>query len=188
MAHAGIRAYFKLDSGDAVAVPTEISTWLDGITPSSDTDELDGTTFQPGVATPTKQIVAGFKTRGFSLSVKWNEEAELFFSGVENKNGLNYAYGPLGKDVGMLGISGVCNCISWTGPVATVDGVLTGTVELRADTRILGEFDAAGAVTPAAGQEAEIARSEELVEQAKDEQAEAGTEGGGRKKKAAKRR
>jgi hypothetical protein len=183
MAHAGIRAYFNLDDGAATPVPTDVSNWLDGITPSSDTDELDGTTFQPGVATPTKQIVAGFKTRGISLSVKWTPAAETFFSGIEGKNGLNYKYGPLGKDVGMVGISGVCNCISWTGPISTVDGVITGTVELRADTRVLGVFATGGAITPAAGQQEEVQRGEELVEQANEE------EGGGEpRRKAPKRR
>jgi hypothetical protein len=148
MAFAGIRAYLAL--GESPAAPTDVSTYLDGITPSSDTDELDGTTFQPGVAAPTKQIIAGFRTRALSLSVKWTPEAETYFSGIEGKTGLSYNYGPLGKDTGMTGITGICNCLSWTGPVSTVDGVITGTVELRCDTRELGTFDASGAVTPAA--------------------------------------
>lgn len=171
MAHAGIRTFFRLDDGAATPVPTDISRYLDGVTPSSDTDELDGTTFQPGVANPTKSIVAGFKTRGLSLSVKWTPEAEIFFSGIEGKNGLNYDYGPLGKDLDMLAISGVCNCISWTGPVSTVDGVITGTAELRCETRVLGEFDATGQVTPTAllRQKEEIQRGKDLVEQAKEE-------------------
>jgi len=147
MAHAGIRGYLRLDSGAVPAVPTEVSNWLDGITPSSDTDELDGTTFQPGVAQPTKDIIPGFRTRGLSLSVKWNEAAEAFFSELEGKSGLNYDYGPLGKDVGMLGITGLCNCLSWTGPVTTVDGIITGTAELRVSTRDVGQFAAGGDVT-----------------------------------------
>jgi len=149
MSYAGIRTYFNLESGDAVPVPTDISRFLDGVTPSSDTDELDGTTFQPGVATPTKEIIAGFSTRGLSLSVKWTPEAETFFSGVEGKAGLEYAYGPLGKDVGMTGIYGECNVLSWTGPISTVDGVVTGTAELRCNTRLVGEFDATGKPVPA---------------------------------------
>jgi hypothetical protein len=148
MSYAGIRTYFKLDDGAATPVPTEISEMLDGVTPSSQTDELDGTTFQPGVANPVKDIIAGFKTRGLSLSVKWTPEAETFFSGVEGKQGLKYIYGPLGKDVGMTGITGECNCLSWTGPVSTVAGVITGTCELRCTTRDIGTFDVAGVVTP----------------------------------------
>ena len=147
MAYAGIRAFLELDS--STGVPTDVSNWLDGITPSSDTDELDGTTFQPGVAAPTKQIIAGFRTRALSLSAKWTPEAEVFFTGIEGKSGLKYAYGPLGSDTGMTGISGVCNCLSWTGPVSTVDGITTATAELRCDTRILGVFDASGGVVPA---------------------------------------
>jgi len=147
MAIAGIRAFLSLDNGSGVK--TDVSHFLDGITPSSDTDELDGTTFQPGVATPTKEIVAGFRTRALSLSSKWTPEAEVFFSGIEGKSGLAYAYGPLGKDAGMTGISGVCNCLSWTGPVSTVDGITTATAELRCSTRVLGVFDASGGVIPA---------------------------------------
>jgi len=147
MAVAGIRAFLSLDNGSGVK--TDVSHFLDGITPSSDTDELDGTTFQPGVAAPTKEIVAGFRTRSLSLSSKWTPEAEVFFSSIEGKSGLAYAYGPLGSDAGMTGISGVCNCLSWTGPVSTVDGITTATAELRCSTRVLGVFDASGGVVPA---------------------------------------
>jgi hypothetical protein len=146
MAFPGIRAFLKLDNG--AGSPTDISHYLDGITPSSQTDELDGTTFQPGVAAPTKQIIAGFRTRALSLSCKWTPEAETYFSGIEGKQGLNYKYGPLGSDAGMTGIYGVCNCLSWTGPVSTVDGIITGTAELRCDTRLVGVFDATGAIVP----------------------------------------
>jgi hypothetical protein len=146
--YAGIRTYFNLGSAAVPSVPTDISRWLDGVTPGSDTDELDGTTFQPGVASPVKEIVAGFTTRSMSLSVKWNEAAELFFSSVDKKTGLPYAYGPLGKDAGMVGIGGLCNVLSWTGPVSTVDGVITGTLEIRATSRDVGAFDATGALAP----------------------------------------
>jgi len=148
MSHPGIRTFFELDSGAATPVKTDISNFLDGVTPSSDTDELDGTTFQPGVAQPIKEIIAGFSTRGMSLSVKWTPAAEAFFSGIEGKTGLNYSYGPLGNETGMTGITGLCNCLSWTGPITTVDGVVTGTAELRASSRIVGTYDATGAVTP----------------------------------------
>ena len=147
--YAGIRTYFNLGSGATPSVPTDISRWLDGVTPGSDTDELDGTTFQPGVASPVKEIVAGFTTRSMSLSAKWNEQAELFFSLVDKKQGIPYQYGPLGKDQGMVGISGLCNVLSWTGPVSTVDGVITGTCEIRATSRNVGTFDATGVLVPA---------------------------------------
>lgn len=163
MAHAGIRTFFRLDNGAGTPVPTDISHYLDGVTPSSDTDELDGTTFQPGVAQPTKDIIPGFRTRGLSLSVKWTPAAETFFSSIEGKSGLNYDYGPLGKEVGMTGITGLCNCLSWTGPVSTVDGVITGTAELRCSTRNVGTFDASGEVTVVLT--AEEKEAQELVEQ-----------------------
>jgi hypothetical protein len=148
MSYAGIRTYFSLGSGATPSLPTDISHWLDGVTPSSDTDELDGTTFQPGVQQPIKEIIAGFSTRGISLSVKWTPDAELFFSAIEGKKDLDYGYGPLGKDLDMVGIGGLCNCLSWTGPVSTADGVITGTLELRASSRNVGKFDATGEIIP----------------------------------------
>ena len=152
MAHAGIRAFLEINDGaTAPGAMVDVSNMLDGITPSSDTDELDGTTFQPGVAAPTKQIIAGFRTRALSLSCKWTPAAETFFSSIEGKTGLAYNYGPLGNDTGMVGITGICNCLSWTGPISTVDGVITATCELRCDTRVLGTFDATGVVTPTGG-------------------------------------
>jgi hypothetical protein len=150
MSYAGIRTYFNLESGAGTPVPTDISHWLDGVTPGSDTDELDGTTFQPGVAKPIKEIIPGFTTRSMSLSVKWVEDAEVFFSEAEGAAGLAYVYGPLGSDEDMTGVGGDCNCLSWTGPVSTVDGVITGTVELRATSRAVGTFGPADAFTPLA--------------------------------------
>jgi Na+/H+-translocating membrane pyrophosphatase len=149
MSYPSINAFFKLDDGAATPVPTDISNFLDAITPSSQTDELDGTTFQPGVASPVKDIIAGFHNLGISLGVKWTPAAETFFSGIENKAGLNYLYGPLGSEVGMTAIAGLCNCLSWTGPISTVAGIITGTCELRATTRQIGTFSATGTFTPA---------------------------------------
>lgn len=138
MAHAGINSYFNLDNSSNT--PTDISAYLDGVTPSSDVDELDGTVFQPGVAAPIKSILAGFRTYSLSLSVKWTAAAETFFTGIEGSTGLDYIYGPLGSTSGLSKISGLCNCLSWTGPVSTVSGIITGTAELRATTRTLGTF------------------------------------------------
>jgi hypothetical protein len=139
MAHSGINTYFALDASVGGSL-TDISTYLDGVTPTSDPDELDGTTFQPGVAAPARAVVAGFRTRNLSLSVKWTAAAETFFSAVEGLNGLNYNYGPTGSTVGMVKISGLCNCLSWTGPVSTVDGITTASCELRATTRAVATF------------------------------------------------
>jgi hypothetical protein len=150
MSYAAIRAFFTLDDGTTpTPVPTDLSNWLDAVTPSSQTEELDGTTFQPGVQDPIKDIIAGFHTRAIALGVKWTPAAETFFSGVEGLTGLNYLYGPLGNDLGMTAIQGLCNCLSWTGPVSTVNGVVTGSCELRATSREVGTFDASGAFVPA---------------------------------------
>jgi len=138
MAISGIGTSFKLDN--AANVLTDISTYLDGIDGSSDQDEVDGTTFQPGVAVPIKNIIPGFATKGFSLSGKWSPAAETFFSGIESKQGLDYEYGPGGTAVGQTKITGQCSCLSYTGPQSSVDGITTFTVELRVSSRTVGTF------------------------------------------------
>jgi len=138
MAISGIGTSFKLDN--AANVLTDISTYLDGIDGSSDQDEVDGTTFQPGVSVPIKNIIPGFATKGFSLSGKWSPAAETFFSGIESKQGLDYEYGPGGTAVGQTKITGLCSCLSYTGPQSSVDGITTFTVELRVSSRTVGTF------------------------------------------------
>jgi hypothetical protein len=141
MAYSGIGVSFKINDG--VAAPpavTDVSTHLDGVTPSSEPDDLDGTCFQPGAPAPAKVKVPGFRERGYSLSGKWTEAVEAFWSPLEGKTNLPYEYGPIGIGSGAPKISGTCNCLSYSGAVATVDGVTTFTVELAVNTRTSGTF------------------------------------------------
>ena len=137
----GVGASFKLseDAGSPLTL-TDISTWLDNIEPSSSTSEYDGTTFQPGVAHPLKKSVPGFADKGYSLSGKWSPAAETFFSAIEGVQGLGYEYGPDGTSAGKPKISGLCNCMSYSGAKAPVDGIETFTVELKVTSRTVGTF------------------------------------------------
>ena len=138
MAKKGIGASFKLDS--SVGVLTDVSTYLDGISGSSQPDELDGTTFQPNVAAPTKDIIAGLRTRGYSLTGKYSSAALTFFSAVEGLNALHYEYGPEGTTAGLPKVSGLCNCLSAAPPSASISGVITFAVELRVTTQVIGTY------------------------------------------------
>jgi|SRR6185295_6175487 len=138
MAISGVGTSFKLDN--AAAVLTDISTYLDGVDGSSDTEEQDGTTFQPGVAIPIKNIIPGFATKGFELSGKWSPAAETFFSGIEGRQGLNYQYGPGGTTTGLTKITGLCTCLSYSGPQSSVDGITTFSASLRVSSRTVGVF------------------------------------------------
>lgn len=138
MAISGVGASFKLDNASNVL--TQIATFLDSIQGSSDTDQLDGTTFQPGVAAPAKNIIPGFSTKGYSLSGKWSAASETFFAGIEGFQGLDYEYGPDGTAVGKTKISGLCSCYSYSGPQSSVDGITTFTVELSVSTRTVSTF------------------------------------------------
>ncbi len=132
MAHAGIKTRFELDN--AAGTLTDISTYLDSVQGSSDTEFLDGTTFQPDAVTAIKNEIPGFASKGLSLSGKWTEAAEAFFSAIEGEQNLQYRYKP--DDVNITGsITGTCSCGSYSGPQSSVDGIVTFTVELRVQTR-----------------------------------------------------
>lgn len=138
MAISGNKTSFKLDN--SVGTLTDISTYLDGVDGSSDTEVLDGTTFQPSVAVPLKERVPGFSEKGYSLSGKWTAAAETFFSAVETLTGLDYEYGPEGTAAGKVKISGLCNCSSYSGPQSSVGGITTFTVELLVTTRVVSTY------------------------------------------------
>lgn len=140
MAHAGIKTRFKLES--AAGVLTDISTYLDSIQGSSDTEFLDGTTFQPdATGTAIKDEIPSFATKGLSLSGKWTEAAEAFFSAIEGLQNLEYEYKP--DDPNMhSSITGLCSCGSYSGPQSSIDGVVTFSVELRVKTRSFNQGSA----------------------------------------------
>jgi hypothetical protein len=139
MAHAGIKTRFKLDN--AAGALTDISTYLDSVQGSSDTEFLDGTTFQPDAVTAIKNEIPGFATKGFSLSGKWTEAAEAFFSAIEGDQNLEYEYKPDDPNI-TSSITGLCSCGSYSGPQSSVDGVVTFTVELRVQARSFNQGSA----------------------------------------------
>jgi hypothetical protein len=139
MAHAGIKTRFKLDNASGTL--TDISTYLDSVQGSSDTEFLDGTTFQPDAVTAIKNEIPGFATKGFSLSGKWTEAAEAFFSAIEGDQNLEYEYKPDDPNI-TSSITGLCSCGSYSGPQSSVDGVVTFTVELRVQTRSFNQGSA----------------------------------------------
>jgi len=61
---AGIHTYFALGNSALPSVLQDISDFLDGVEPTEEVDELDGTTFRR----ETRNIIAGFRTVGYSLS------------------------------------------------------------------------------------------------------------------------
>lgn len=138
MAYSGSRAYFALDS--SINVLTPISTYLDNVELTDSTEELDGTTFQPGVAEPVKDIVGGTSEKGINLSVKYTPTAGTFFNAIKRLTGLDYEYGPLGNTAAMPKYYGLCNHISNSGPNSSVGAIIPMTVTLRATSITLGTF------------------------------------------------
>jgi hypothetical protein len=133
MAHVGVKTRFKLDNASGTL--TDISTYLDSVQGSSDTEFLDGTTFQPDVVgSALRNEIPGFATKGLSLSGKWTEAAETFFSAIEGRQNLEYEYKPDDPNVNSS-ITGTCSCGSYSGPQSSVDGIVTFTAELRVQSR-----------------------------------------------------
>jgi len=124
---------------DTGGTPTDISTFCNAWSGANGQEELDGTNFQPGVADPTKNFIPGFSDRSFDAGGNWSSDAEVFWSGVNGKVGLNYEYGPNGTDPGETKITGLCNVSSYTGPQSNL-GMTTYSVKIRVTTRVVGVF------------------------------------------------
>jgi len=136
---SGVGTYFALDD-DVGGTLTDISTFLNSVQGANDQDELDGTNFQPGVADPVKNFIPGFSSRSFNIGGNWSEDAEVFFSAVNGKSGLNYQYGPRGTDTGRVKLSGTCSLLGYTGPQSSVSGITTFSARVRVSTRVVGTF------------------------------------------------
>jgi hypothetical protein len=137
MAITGRKTYLKLDG-------TDVSTYHDGVSGSNNTEELDGTTFQPDVAIPLKNILYGFNDKRLALSGKWTPAVETFFngsSGIDGAQDVEYVYGPQGHETGQTRIHGKCNVGKYSGPVSTVSGVTTFTAEVAKTSEIVDTFD-----------------------------------------------
>lgn len=132
MAHKGIKTRFKID--DELGALTDVSTYLDSVNGSSDTEFLDGTNFQPDVTNPIKNEVPSFAAKGYSLTGKWSEAAHNFWSVIEGLQNLEYEYRPDDDSTNVV-IRGTCSCGSYSGPQASVDGIITYSVELRVQTQ-----------------------------------------------------
>lgn len=132
MAHRGIKTRFHID--DENGTLTDVSTYLDSVQGSSDTEFLDGTNFQPDVANPIKNEVPSFAAKGYSLTGKWSEDAHNHWSAIEGLQNLEYEYRP-DDDNTNVAIRGTCSCGSYSGPQSSVDGIITYSVELRVQTQ-----------------------------------------------------
>lgn len=137
-AYAGVGASLKVDSASNVL--TEIATYLTDITGDVSTDELDGTTFQPGATTPTKYIVFGATERSMTVTGMWTPDSETFFAAIDGLQGLDYEYGPRGTTSGYTKISGTLNAGNYSGPQQTVSGLITFTMTFKVNSRTVGTF------------------------------------------------
>lgn len=137
MAITGRKTYFKLNG-------TDISGYFNGIAGSNNTEELDGTTFQPDVAIPQKDILYGYNDKRYALSGVWTPAAELFFngpSGIDGALNIPYVLGPQGHATTQTRIRGNCNVGKYSGPSNSTSGITTFTAECAVTSQIVDTFD-----------------------------------------------
>jgi hypothetical protein len=132
MAHRGIKTRFSIDDDNGTL--TDVSTYLDSIQGSSDTSFEDGTNFQPDVVVPLRVEIPTFSAKGYSCTGKWSEAAHNFWSVIEGLQDLEYEYRPDDLNTNVV-IRGTCSVGSYSGPQASVDGIITYSVEIRVTTQ-----------------------------------------------------
>jgi hypothetical protein len=121
-------ASYKLRS--AAGAMTEVAIYLNEIGGDVETDEFDGTTFQPGVVTPVKYKLYGAIERTHALTGRWVPAAETFFSGIGGLTDVPYIFGPEGTALGKMRMFGACNVGGWSGPSGSVDGLWSFSIDL----------------------------------------------------------
>lgn len=136
----GVGASFQIEDGASPSTMTDVSHYLNKVDGTSDVARLDGTCFQPDVASPLKAEIAGFQTRGFTLTGIWTAAAETFFAALEGAEGVNYIYGPEGTTTGKKKIYGTCNVLSYSGPQSDVQGITSFTVNISVTSRVVTTF------------------------------------------------
>ena len=134
MAITGRKVYLKLGG-------TNISTYCDSVNASNNQEELDGTTFQPDVANPQKNILYGFNDKRYQVGGKWTAASEAALQSLDGLTDIEYVYGPEGHETGQVRIHGQCNVGKYSGPISTVNGVTTFTFEIAKTTEIVDDFD-----------------------------------------------
>ena len=146
MKHPGVKTRFMID--DETGTLVDVSTWLNSVNGSSDTEFHDATTFQPDVVgSAIKDEIPGFASKGLSLAGLYSDEVDELFSAIEGKQGLAYFYAPDDPNY-HSGISGVCSCGSFSGPQSEVGGMVTFTAELKLQTRVFEKGTQAVPIVP----------------------------------------
>lgn len=144
MLPAGI-ASFKLRHPTTL-VMTEVAHWCTDIAADVDQDSESVSLFNPGGSLALKITNYGAISRGYTLSVKWKPENEVFFSALAGSLGVPFEFSPRGTAVGNHQLSGGVNVGGWAGPGGTASGSLDATITLAVSTTVLS----AAIVTPPA--------------------------------------
>ncbi len=116
---------------------TEVAGWCTNIDPGGAVNEVDATTYQPGVASPVKMSEAGFDDDAFALTVKYSDAAWAFFSSLKGQTDLEYEYRPAGAVIGSALTSGLFDTLQVGSPKAGPEALLVFEVRLRCTTKVL---------------------------------------------------
>jgi hypothetical protein len=136
----GIGTSLKIDDGGSPPVPTEVANWCMNIDFATTVDEVEATTYQPGVPNPVKMTETGFTNSLITLTVKYSDAAWLFFTGIAGLIGLAFAYCPGGEVPGKAETTGVCDVHLVGDPKAAPLALSSFEVQLRCTSRTPGTF------------------------------------------------
>lgn len=128
----------SLKIGDASNVLTEVATYLESISNSSDAERLEASTFNPGSTVVTKTIAFGATERTMTLTGWWDATIDTFFESISGLQNRNYEYYPEGNSSGKRKLTGTMNIGIWNGPSdQNVNGFIPFTIDVALNTRVV---------------------------------------------------
>jgi hypothetical protein len=137
MLPAGIGS-FKLRH-PSTGIMTEVANWCTDIASDASQDSEEVSLFNPGGLLALKVTNYGAISRGYTLSIKWKPENEVFFSALAGSLNVPFEFSPRGTAIGNTRLSGAVNVGGWAGPGGSASGSWDATITLAVATNVLVE-------------------------------------------------
>lgn len=137
MLPAGIGS-FKLRHPTTL-IMTEVAHWCTDIAVDVDQDSESVALFNPGGTIATKITNYGAISRGFTLSLKYKAENDIFFNALQGASYVPFEFCPRGAIAGQIRRSGAVNVGGWAGPGGNAGGSWDASMTLSVVTDVLVE-------------------------------------------------
>lgn len=135
----GKNAHLRLDN--AAGTPTDISSYITSLTPTSNTEEFGVKVWKAERVAK----VAGFKEEDWEIKGPWTPEADTFWRGIAGEDegkGIDYEFGPDGDAAGKTKFTGTANATHYEIDETSAEGVVNYTARLSILTKVVGTFSA----------------------------------------------